>query len=323
MAITPISFDGYNAGITNKYPYTDFHEMNLDFLLSNYSSIMNKLNETIEWINTHQGEYEEAIARLTAVENEINTFETTINTEFEILKLNIEADFAQQKAELEAALAQTQAEVNAEIQRMINEVNTAIASFDVRFDEQVRLINSEITKMKLQINNALDAFDKELDERTQFIFDHVEWTLDEFIKNFPDIMDIVVYNPLKGAYTSIQVAINDLYSVACVYGLTAAQFDGLDLTCEQFDATNITASDFDQYSYELLHYPDERYYMNDPFTGEITLIKNVVYKLAELHQDEESYTATEFDALDMDADTFDATDITAFNFDWYAKEILV
>lgn len=323
MAIAPISFDGYNAGITNRYPYTDFHEMNLDFLLSNYSSIMNKLNETIDWVNTHQDEYEEAIERLTAVENEINTFETTINAEFSRLKADIEADFARQKAELEAALAQTQAEINAELQRMIGEVNTAIAAFDVRFDEQVRIINSEITKMKLQINNALDEFDKELDERTDFIFDHVDWTLDEFIKNFPDIMDIVVYNPLKGMYTSIQVAINDLYSVACVYGLTAAQFDGLNMTAQEFDDTNISASDFDQYSYELLHYPDERYYMNDPFTGEITLIKNVVYKLAELHQDEDSYNATEFDNLDLDADAFDATDITAFNFDWYAKSILV
>ena len=323
MSISPISFDGYNAGITNRYPYTDFHEMNLDFLLSNYASIMNKLNETIDWVNQHQEDYEEAIERLTAVENEIETFETVINAEFARLKADIEADFAQQKAELDAALAQTQAEVNAEIQRMINEVNTAIASFDVRFDEQVRFLNSELTKMKLQINNALDELDKDLDERTQFIFDHVEWTLDEFIKNFPDIMDIIVYNPLKGSYTSIQVAINDLYSVACVYGLTAAQFDSLNMACTEFDATDITASDFDQYSYELLHYPDERYYMNDPFTGEITLIKNVVYKLAELHQDEDSYSATEYDALDMDADTFDATDITAFNFDWYAKSILI
>ena len=156
MAISPISFDGYNAGIVNKYPYTDFHEMNLDFLLSNYSSIMTKLNETIDWVNNHQDEYDEAIARLNAVENEINTFETTINAEFARLKADIEADFAQQKAELEAALAQTQAEINAELQRMITEVNTAIAAFDVRFDEQVRIINSEITKMKLQVNNALD-----------------------------------------------------------------------------------------------------------------------------------------------------------------------
>ena len=71
MSISNISYNGYGAGITNKYPYTDFHEMNLDWLLTTYQSIVDKLNETIDWANNHQTEYEEAIARLTAVENEM------------------------------------------------------------------------------------------------------------------------------------------------------------------------------------------------------------------------------------------------------------
>ena len=92
MSLNPIVYNGYNAGITNKYPYTDFHEMNLDWLLTNYKAIIDKLNETIDWCNNHQTEYEEAMRRLQAVENEIYTFEQQITDAFNRLEQQITAD---------------------------------------------------------------------------------------------------------------------------------------------------------------------------------------------------------------------------------------
>ena len=63
--------------------------------------------------------------------------------------------------------------------------------------------------------------------------------------------------------------------------------------------------------------------MYDPFTGELSMVKTVVQKLAALHTDEESIDCNTFDiTLDMTAEEFDATDITAFNFDWYSETIL-
>ena len=43
MSISEIHYNGFNAGITNKYPYTDFHEMNLDWILTNYQAIIDKV----------------------------------------------------------------------------------------------------------------------------------------------------------------------------------------------------------------------------------------------------------------------------------------
>ena len=107
-------------GFYNKYPYTDFHELNLDWLLSNYQAIVDKTNMIIGWVNTHQIEYEEAMVRLVAVENEIETFEASVNAEFARLTAQIEADFAQQKAELAAALAATKAQIDAEMEKLTN-----------------------------------------------------------------------------------------------------------------------------------------------------------------------------------------------------------
>ena len=122
--------------------------------------------------------------------------------------------------------------------------------------------------------------------------------------------------------TPLQMAINDLYDVACVDGLTALEFDTLDLTAQQFDDADLTAREFDQHGYTLLGYPDPRYYMFDPFSGEMNLVKNVVNKLAGLHTDADSLSADEFDDLDLTAQDFDDSDITAFNFDWYGKTLL-
>lgn len=325
MAITPINAPdtGGQRGFYNKYPYTDFHELNLDFLLTAYTSLIDKVNETIAWCNEHQTEYEEAIARLTAVENEINTFEDQIRAEFAQLKADIDADFAQQKAELAAALAATEAQVAQQIELLTNEVNAAIAAFDIRFNELDAYIRSELVSVKLQVNEMLGQLDQRIIDNNAFIFDYVENRLDQFVKDFPTIIGIQVYNPIKGAYTSLQIAINDLYDASCVDGITAIQFDELNITAQEFDNLDITAREFDQHSYYLLGYPDPRYYMYDPFTGEVTLVKTVVQKLAALHTGEYSVDVDTFDnVLDLTAEEFDATDITAFNFDWYSETIL-
>lgn len=325
MAITPIIAPdtGGQRGFYNKYPYTDFHELNLDWLLSQYQSIIDKLNDTIDWCNNHQTEYEEAMIRLRAVENEISTFEAQVQAAFDQLKAQIDADFEQQKAELAAALAATEAEVAAQIELLTTEVNTAIANFDIRFNELDSYIRSELVSVKLQVNEMLSQLDQRIIDNNAFIFDYVENRLDQFIKDFPTLIGIQVYNPIKGKYTSLQTAINDLYDASCVDGITAIQFDELNITALEFDNLDITAREFDQHSYFLLGYPDPRYYMYDPFTGELTQVKTVVQKLAALHTDEESIDCEEFDiTLDMTAEEFDATDITAFNFDWYSETIL-
>ena len=43
----------------NKYPYTDFHELNLDFLLKNYKGLLDDLATLDSWVETHQQEYDE------------------------------------------------------------------------------------------------------------------------------------------------------------------------------------------------------------------------------------------------------------------------
>lgn len=319
--ITPIAVTDINGqrGFYNKYPYTDFHELNLDWLLTNYQAIIDKTNNIITWVNEHQISYEEAIERLQAVENEIETFEAQITAAFNQLKADQEQEFEQQKAEMEAVLTQTKAEIEHEMQLLNNEVNAAIASFENRFLALETEIQNELVETKDEINRAIMQLQGILEGNNEFLFEWVNNRLDQFIADLPEILTVYVYNPYRGEVTDIQTAINDIYSVACIWGLTALQYDSLGLTASEYDALELSAQEYDTRGYQLL-YRDPNYYMISPFTGEEVRVRDVVMDLAHLHMG--GVTATEYDELELTAQEYDDKELTAFQYDWFADELL-
>lgn len=321
MSISPITVQSTQgqAGFFNKYPYTDFHELNLDFLLASYKTIIDKANEVIDWANNHQIEYEEAIARLSAVENEIDTFEAQITAAFNQLKADLEADFAEQKAEMEAELAAVKAEVDATVEQLEEDVAAAIASFENRFIALETEVKQELAETKAEVARAIMQLQHILDANNQFIFQYVENRLQKFIDDLPEILTVQVYNPYRGEVTDIQTAINDIYSVACIWGLTATHYDSLGLTASEYDAKELTAAEYDTLGYKLL-YKDPDLYMLDPFTGEEKHVKAVIYELAALHQ--VPLTAEEYDNKELTAEYYDSLEITAYDYDWQGAAIV-
>ena len=314
MSISNIVYNGYNAGITNKYPYTDFHEMNLDWLLTNYQAIIDKLNETIAWCNTHQTEYEEAMARLKAVEDEIYTFEQQITDAFDRLEQQITSD-------VEMALVQIRTDVDTAIRQMQQEVTRQLADFVQQFQDLKSEVQAEINRLLGIVNRAIDQLNNTLEANNQFVFEYVENRLEEFKELIPDYENIYVYNPYRGEVTHLQQAINDLYSVASIWGLTAAQYDSLGLTADEYDNLNLSAIEYDTLGYKLL-FKDPDLYMFNPFTGQLESLKSVIMSLVGLHRND-ALTADEYDLLDLDADTYDAYALSAYDYDFSGKILLV
>nr|DAM30814.1 MAG TPA: hypothetical protein [Caudoviricetes sp.] len=60
-----------------------------------------------------------------------------------------------------------------------------------------------------------------------------------------EIGEIEIYNPTNGLFQPLQEVINDLYGITNKDGLTATEFDALDLTATAFDSYDITAYEFD------------------------------------------------------------------------------
>lgn len=297
---------------TNKYPYTDFHELNLDWLLEKYQTLVNQLNEINSWISTHQIEYEDAIQRLQAVENELYTFEDQINAEFDRLK-------EEQQRQLDEAISSIDYEVDSKLRQLEDEVNAAVNTMQGQIDQLLLEVNNEITQLISRVNREIIQIRNEMRANNQLVFQWVENKIQELIDSLPEILTVYVYNPYRGETTDIQTAILDIYSIACIWGLTAMQYDTLGFTAAEYDSLELTARDYDTLGYKLL-YPDPNYYMYSPFDGEQVHIKEVVTKLCYFHM--EGLTATEYDALELEAAEYDAKEIDAFNYDWFGESIL-
>ena len=275
----------------------------------------------LDYMAQHKIEYAEAMARLQAVENEIDTFEARVQAEFDRLAQEQAEAFAEQTAKLDLAIQQMKDEVNEEIVKLRRDVADAIADFQTQFNQLKASVEAEITQLRILINQEIVRLNETLEVNNQYIRQYVEDRLDQFINDFPNMINLVpVYNPVRGTMTSLQQAINDLYDVARVYGLTAEQYDSLGLTAQEYDNYELTAMEYDQFGYIKLGYPDENWYMISPFTGQYVKVKNVVMDLAHFHMD--GLTAEEYDLLELEAEEYDDKLITAFDYDWFGKDIL-
>lgn len=286
------------------FPHTHFYESDLRELIAMYKKLLQEYQGIVAdiqaiktWEEEHEGEYQELVKRLDSVENEIDTFEQKVQDEFNALEASLNTKFSN--------LAE---EIRLELQLTVNEINRLFNELKVQIENEIAKIRVDVALLKVELEEAIANFRIEM-------VDYLDARFNEFIDNLPDYENLIVHNPIRGYDTTIQIAIDDLYTHSNVFGLTAKEFDSLELTCEQFENYELTAYEFDNLGYKLLGYPDPNYYMLDPFSGQMIPVKDVVMKLYGLHSG--GLTAEEFDALDLTAEGFDIKDTTAFVFDFY------
>lgn len=295
-------------GFFNEYPYKDTENINLDWLLKTYKKILDDVEALKAWRLEHMNDYEEAIRRLTAVETEIYTFEDEIERRFADLDAAIHADFDALTSEIRAELAQTKAEIKADFDAALAEFTRLYNALKNEVERELANMKTEINRLTYELREAISNFRAEM-------VGYIDERFELFIQSLPDYEHLIVHNPVRGIDTTIQIALDDLYASFNVFGLTAREFDSLELTCAEFDGKGLTAHEFDSLGYKLLNYPDPTYYMRDPFTGEMALVSTVVMELFNLHA--ETMTAAEFDALELTCEDFDAYEISAFDFDFF------
>lgn len=62
--------------------------------------------------------------------------------------------------------------------------------------------------------------------------------------------------------------------------------------------------------------------MINPITGEYEDVRNVVEDIVDYFHTNDSLTAGEYDALDLDAETYDLKELTAYDYDFNGKNLL-
>ena len=133
------------------------------------------------------------------------------------------------------------------VKAQIIEIFADLEGIHTQVDKNTEDIQDLYTKLELDIGNLKVYTDNLVNETYNNLKQYVDYNdlvLDNKIENL-QIGAIQVYNPTNGLLQPLQQVLNDIAEQANKDGLTATEFDALDLTATAFDAYEITAHEFD------------------------------------------------------------------------------
>lgn len=188
--------DNIDNTFMNKYPYTDFHELNADYLLQRLKAVEAKLDTIKEDIESEVLAWVQE--QLVPYEQQLNELITEVQT-------------------LEQTTQETLAQYDARITSFINEINGEIVEIRTELVNSIQAVN-DLTDLKIEQNNVYL-----LNEITKNVGD-LFVVLNPFTGETVTIQDMVDY--LSAFH------INDAidYATMATRALTYNQFEALNIT---------------------------------------------------------------------------------------------
>lgn len=111
----------------NKYPYTDFHELNLDWLLDRMRKLEDELNEALDTLSTEI--YNKVMTDIEPMFEDLSNEFAILQTNFEGLEdrqSDLEAEFVSLSASVDTKLQTLKVYVDAQVVAAKDYTNTAI-----------------------------------------------------------------------------------------------------------------------------------------------------------------------------------------------------
>lgn len=137
--------------------------------------------------------------------------------------------------------------INNTLDELVTKVNTNtnnINSLNNKVNENYTTLNTKIINDVNELDTTLRQLINDNFNILKTYVDYNDAILDEKIENI-QIGLIKIYDPTSGTIQPLQIVINNLYQLTNKDGLTASEFDALDLTCTAFENYQITAYEFD------------------------------------------------------------------------------
>lgn len=286
----------------NLYPYTNIHELNLDWILDE----IKKFREELEQIE----DYGDRITQLEVETDNLERDLTALSNNLESFKRSAES-------------------THENLQRQIRDNNksiTSLKSYVLDFEERNKDEHKDFDR---RINNLVQNYAIILqdlarirvliadgDERTLILAkDYANLLLEEFKREFPKLYELYVFSPITGQIVTVQEALNELYEAYRFYAINAKDFDELGWTAEELDRKNLTALELDTNSRSLLQrFERQEYVIRNPWFGDFVDFKDVLYKLVGYHIP--TLNCYQRDIRELTAQELDDRDYNAYYLDW-------
>ena len=197
-------------GLFENFPYTNFHELNLDWVIKTMKALDEKVDSIEDRIYNKSKAYtDEQIAIL---RNEFNSLED----EFIVFKADVNKMFADYTARQDKAFTDYKALV----------------------DAQIDLLEQEIRDAKAELKTLLAQANAYTDASMQMLLLQIPPIIGEQIKT------ALVYNLLTGKYVTIQAMFDYLCMFHAPDALTCEEMLAKNNTCAQILAYNKTCMEF-------------------------------------------------------------------------------
>lgn len=211
-------------GIWEKVPYTNFHDLNLDWIITTMKEIKSDIDLLNEWKasrDQRDAEIDEQLedlnTRFTALETLYNTFVDEVNTRF----TELETEITDQVDALEVRITARADALEADVYARLTALQTAL--------------EAEMRDFKADVQSLLSVYNTRIMA--------VEEGLENIIDQLPQMFTIV--DPYTGQENSIVNVIYEIVNKTKVSALTASAYDAAALTAAAYDALNLTAYTYD------------------------------------------------------------------------------
>ena len=339
------------------FPHTRNYDSDLGWLIQEYNRLSDELAALTVRVTDAEADIVDIKADIVAlraeiaqfkedINNTIAAFETEIRALFTGLSNRIDAELSAFEAQIEDELATMEEEINvkfAGLQTTVNntldnfrteltttetelrtELATAVSNMNTALLRGLQEVNDLLTSYKDVVNNTLDMFERKmalnLNEAKAYT-DERESYLQNEIDNIQLDPTTRVKVPATWKYDTLQNTFDiEHYFLTC-WALRASHFDRLGLTASEYDNLDMIAYDYDYMAKWFMKEKLDVAYMRSPFNGAIERVYTVINEIATNLRDY-AFTALEYDNKSLDATAYESYDLTAFNYDYYAKQFI-
>ena len=197
-------------GLFEQFPYSNFHELNLDWILTKIKELDEKVDSIEDRILKEANAYTDQ--QIATLRREFNELEN----EFIVFKSDVNAQFAAYTAKQDKAFADYQKLVNAQIALLEQEIRDARAELKTMLRQANAYTDASIAMLMLQLPDIITK----------------------------NIKNAKVYNLLTGKYVTIQAMFDFLCLFHAPGALTCTGIFERNNTCTEIQQYNKTCNEF-------------------------------------------------------------------------------
>lgn len=284
------------------FPYTDMHDLNLDWILKEIKEFREELAEIEDYgerITQLEVETDKLERDLTTLDNSLKAFENATRQTEERLQQQIR-DNVTSINNVKSYAISIDNKYAGEIKRVDNRVDNLVAAYSH--------VVADIANLKVLISDG--------DDRTLALAKiYADELIEQFKRDFPKLYELYVYSPVTGQIVTVQDALNEIYETYRFYAITALEFDELGWSADQLDNKKLTALELDTNSRELLkRFERDKNVIRNPWFGDFVYIRDVIYRLVGYHVP--SLNAYQRDIRELTAQELDDRNYNAYYLDW-------